>query len=250
MTLAAALSRLAGVDPWFGADVGVPSGSGWLRLDDVTAADLAPRVDALAARHHGHRDVAGSYLGGWLAGAAITVPVACLVLEGGVPDPLAPVWAHEHAEGWFDRVAYDDGTALVGGEDVIDAFASGLAARLGPVLAAVRSLTPFGRRGLWGVVADELASAALWAARAGGADQQAAWDTATTITDAVAARMPWLRTRPSLFPVAGALWSVKGTCCLFHKTQPQPPDPCGESYCTSCPFRDDRSRHDRLIKLA
>lgn len=250
MTLAATLERLARVDPWFGADVGVPDGPGWFRFDDLTAESLGSRVDALAGRHGGHRDVAGSYLGGWLAGAAIVVPVACLVLEERLPDPAAAFWVHEHDEGWFDRIAYDDGTTLiVGDDDGIAAFAAGLASRLSPVFDSIRSLTPFGRRGLWGSVADGLAGTALWAARAGGTVPAAAWDTAAAVTDAVATHVPSLRTRPSPCPVAGTLWSVKGTCCLFHKTQPQPPDPCGESYCTTCPFRDERSRHERLVKL-
>ena len=262
--LAATLARIAAVDPWFGASVGPPAGEGWFRLADVRAGELAPRIDALAARHGGHRDVAGSYLGGWLSGAAVISPVAALVLDRRLPDPDSPVWVHGHEDGWFDTVAFerpdvlvlaDDAaadhpdTVVVAEAELAPRFAAGLVARLAPALEAVRSLAPFGRRGLWGAVADEVASAALWAARSGGTDQQAAWRTAEAVIDAVAAEVPWLRARPAPYPVAGSLFSVKGTCCLFHKTQPGPPDPCGESYCTSCPFRDDGSRRERLVKL-
>lgn len=205
--LTATLERLARIDPWFGADV------------------------------------------------------AALVIDHRLPDPRSPLWVREHDEGWFDRVAFERPGVLVARADahaghpdatvldddeLISELARGLATRLEPVLDVVRGLTPFGRRGLWGGVADELASAALWAARASGGDPEAAWRTAVAITDAVAADVPWLRTRPSCFPVGETMWAVRGTCCLFHKTQPQPPDPSGESYCTTCPFRDEDSRRQRL----
>ena len=264
--LATTLARLRQVEPWFSGQVGRPTGAGWFRLDTLTADErLSDWIDDLAGRNAGHRDVAGSYLGGWLAGAAITVPTAALVLERRLPDPDAPLWVHRHEDGWFDQVAFEHVGVLVAGDDaggahpdatVVDAelavvHGRALAARLGPVLDAVRALTPFGRRGLWGSAADQVASVALWAARAGGVDLDATWRTAVRVNDALAGSTPWIRSRPRAFTVqAGGrptLFTVKGTCCLFYKTQPQPPDPCGEGYCTTCPFRDDGSRHDRLV---
>lgn len=112
-------------------------------------------------------------------------------------------------------------------------------------------MAPFGRRGLWGIVADELASAALWAARAGGADTIGAWRLAETAIDVVAEEHHWLRARPRPFTITTAqgttTFGVRGTCCLYYKTQSQPPDPSGDGYCTTCPFRDDDSRRDRLF---
>lgn len=259
--------RLATVDSWFGAHIGAPEGDGWHRFSDVaTDQRLAGWVDDLAARHDGRRDVAGSYLGGWLAGAAIVVPTAALVLERRLPDPAGDLWVHRHDEGWFDLVAFEEARVYVTSADpaashpdavVVDGaeqtrlLALGLVDRLTPVLDAVRASTRFGRSGLWGGVADELASAALWAARSGRTDAGDAWRLAEAASDTIAQGRRWLRARPRLFPITTAdgasAFSVKGTCCLYYKTQPQPPDPCGDSYCNTCPFRDDDSRGRRLV---
>ncbi len=264
--MAVTLERLAAVDPWFAAQLGLPAGDDWLLFDELAVEGrLSDWVDELAARHDGHRDVAGSYLGGWLASAAIIVPTAALVLERRLPVPSGPLWVHRHPDGWFDRVAFEHPHVLVtdsdpaadhpdattvGEHELLAIHARGLVERLSPVLDAVRARTPFGRRGLRGAVTDELASAALWAARAGATDIDAAWRTATALIDALSEQTPWVRVRPRPFPVATAasetLFTVKSTCCLYYKTQPQPPDPCGDSYCTTCPFRDDTSRHERL----
>lgn len=265
--LATTLQRLGRLDPWLFAQLGPPVGEGWFRFDDLAVdAPLSDWVHELAKRHDGHRDVAGSYLGAWLARAALVVPTAALVLQRRLPDPTGPLWVHRHDDGWFDRVAFEDTRLLVTAEDpsashpdttVVDAVdlitchGHALAARLTPVLEGIRALTPFGRRGQWGSVADELASAALWAARSGATDIDVAWRTAVAVTDALCERTPWIRRRPRPFRVdsrhGSTLFSVKATCCLYYKTQPRPPDPSGDSYCTTCLFRDDRSRNDRLL---
>lgn len=189
--MADTLERLAGIDPWFAAQVGRPAGEGWFSFDDLAVEGrLSDWVDELAARHDGHRDVAGSYLGGWLAGAAVIVPTAALILERRLPVPSGPLWVHRHVDGWFDRVAFEhphvivtDGDAAadhpdalaVSEQELLATHARGLVERLAPVLDAVRARAPFGRRGLWGAVTDEVASAALWAARAAAADIDSAW---------------------------------------------------------------------------
>lgn len=265
--LAETLERLAAVDSWFDGHIGQPEGDGWYRFSDAAADDrIAGWVNDLAAHHDGHRDVAGSYLGSWLAGAAIIVPTAALVLERRLPDPAGELWFHRHHEGWFDQVAFEASRVYVTPTDSAAAhpyavavdegdqtrlFGRGLVARLAPVLEAVRASTPFGRSGLWGGVADGLASVALWAARAGCTDATDAWRVAEAVTDTVAEETRWLRARPRPFPVTTsggtAAFSVKGTCCLYYKTQPRPSDPCGDSYCNTCPFRDNDSRHERLV---
>jgi hypothetical protein len=268
--LAETLERLAGVGPWFGGHLGEPEGDGWHRFSDVFHDDrLAVWVDDLAAHHDGRRDVAGSYLGGWLAGAATAVPTAALVLERRLPDPAGELWFHRREEGWFDRVAFE-GTGVfatsadpaashpdvvvVATADLPRVFARGLVDRLTPVLDAVRGAAPFGRSGLWGGVADELASAALGAARAAGTDTGDAWRLAEAVTDAIAEERRWLRARPRPFAVTTGrgttAFIVRGTCCLYYKTQPPPPDASGDSHCNTCPFRDDDSRHRRLAAAA
>lgn len=173
---------------------------------------------------------------------------------------------HRHDEGWFDLVAFEttrvfvtaaDAAAshpdavVIDGPDQIRLLARGLLDRLTLVLDAVRASAPFGRSGLWGSVADELAGAALGAARAAGTDAGDAWHLAQGAIDVIAEEWRWLRARPRLFTVTtsdgSSAFSVKGTCCLYYKTQLQPPDPCGDSYCNTCPFRDDHSRHRRLV---
>lgn len=263
--LTGSFERLAALDPWFGASVGRPEGDRWVRLGDVPGA-VSAWVDELAAGHGGHRDVAGSYVSGWLADAVALATTVLLVLERRVPDPEGPVWLLRHHDGWFERVAFERPTVLVAPGDpdadhddatVVDheelaaRHADGVVSRLEPVLDAVRAVAPFGRRGQWGSVADVLAGAATHAARTAGRDPDEAWRAATIITDAVASRVRWLRSRPRPYrvprPTGDAVFPIRSSCCLYYKTQPQPPDPRGDSYCTTCPFRDDQSRHERLV---
>jgi len=114
---------------------------------------------------------------------------------------------------------------------------------------AVRRRASYGRYGMWGQVADDLCGTALRAARRADLDGEAAWDEAQAVLDLVAAQVPELRARPRLFPVTWrggeALFSVKGTCCLWYKTR-KAPDLGGEGYCGSCPLRDDECRRARF----
>lgn len=264
--LAETLERLDALDPWLRASIGEPVGDGWCRVSEITAEQLAGWVDDLATRHGGRRDVAGSYLTGWLASTTIIVPTAAVVLERRLPVPDGDLWFHRHDDGWFDQVAFErtdvyvtpmdaagdhPDVIAVSDTELTHLLAQGLVTRLDPILEAIRALAPFGRRGLWGIVTDEFASAALWAARAGGADMIGAWRLAETAIDFVAEERHWLRARPRPFTIPTAqgptTFSVRGTCCLYYKTQLQPPDPFGEGYCTTCPFRDDDSRRDRFL---
>lgn len=276
--LAGTLGRLAALDPYLTAGIGQPTGADWHRLDGVVAGGQVDRWLAdLMAQHGGQSNVAGAYLGAWLAGAVLTVPVAALVLERRVPVLAAgDVWVHRHPEGWFDRIAlrapavavlagdaaggHADSRVLPDEAGLLEAFAEQLVATLEPLLGAVRARARYGLRGLWGAVADDLTGTALWAAelagrdqaeqRAHGADPGQAWRVGTALTDRVATRVPQLRARPRLFPVSWsrgkALAQVKGTCCLYFRTYDGVPDPSGEGYCTTCPFREDESRRRRL----
>ncbi len=265
--LAATLARLRHLDEYLVAEVGPPRREGWYDLDRVVDdGHLDTWLKHLVRTHDGQRDVAGAYLGSWLAGALVAVPMSTLVLERRVPHVGAGMWLHRHDDGWFDRVAFASAPVAILADDpdadhphtvvtgdhasLAEQFAESLVKQLSPLLWAVRQRASYGLRGLWGAVADNIAGAALRAARQSGTDGWAAWAQAQVVLDHVAAREATLRRRPMPFPVSWsggeALFQVNGTCCLYYKTQDGPLDPDGDSYCTTCPFRYDDSRLVRL----
>jgi hypothetical protein len=220
--LAQTAGRLAALDEYLAAEVTAdPGGGDWYRLDAVVADGHLDRwLAALVAQKRGKGDLAGSYLGTWLAETVVTVPVAALVLEQRAPDVTAGnVLVHRHSEGWFDRIALGSpvvgllpGDPHAGHPDAVvlddeaalwDWYAVRLLATLGPLLGAVRARTPYGLRGLWGAVADGLCGTALRVARLAGDDGRAAWRVGEALADHVARRIPQLRTRPRPFPVVG-----------------------------------------------
>ena len=262
--LAATVARLRQVDDYLVAEVGPPEGPGWYALDRVVSGGhLDAWLDDLVRHKDGQRDVAGAYLGAWLTGALVRVPVSSLVLERRVPHLGASgLWLHRHDEGWFDRVAFASAPLNVLAHDpeadhadvvvqpdqatLVERYAEALVETLSPVLEGVRRRTPYGLRGLWGAVADEVTGTALQVARQTSTDGWAAWTLSQAVLDHVAARQTHLRRRPTPFPVSwtggDALFQVKGTCCLYYKTHDGPLDPDGDSYCTTCPFRYDDTR--------
>lgn len=245
----------------------LPSGRGWARLDDAMASGLVERMAAGLVQSEGRRDVAGSYLGSRLAGPIVGRTVAGLLVDGRCPDPdPSNVAVHLHDDGWFDAVNFlgpraavlaDDPAAGQPGTVVVpdpaalrDWWARVVTAAGGPLLEAVRQQLPYGRRGLWGSIADRVGGTALTVARASGRPGEAGWAAATELLDALAAYAPVPLTRPQPFPVSSAMggdamFSVKGTCCLYYLTVDSP-DPCGEGYFTSCPFTDPDHRHRKL----
>ena len=264
--VAATFARLRQLDEHLDAEVGPPEGAGWYSLDTmVSGGDLGSWLEQLARDHDGQRDVAGAYLGSGLAGAVVTVPVSALTAERRVPHLGAGLWLHRHDERWFDRVSYSsvevdvladdpeaehpDAVVVADQATLAERFAQSLVETLTPLIEAVRRRTPYGLRGLWGAVADEVTGAALRVARQTRTDGWAAWTLSQAVLDHVAASQTHLR-RPTPFPVSWAggeaLFQVKGTCCLYYKTCDGPLDADGDSYCTTCPFRDHDNRLSRL----
>lgn len=264
--VAATFARLRQLDEYLDAEVGPPEGAAWYSLDTVVSGGhLDSWLERLACDHDGQRDVAGAYLGSALAGAVVSVPMSALVGERRVPHFGAGLWLHRHGEGWFDRVSCtsievdvlaDDpeaehpDTVIVADQAALaERFAESLVETLAPLLQAVRRRTPYGLQGLWGGVADEVTGTALRAARQTRTDGWAAWALSQAVLDHMAASQHHLR-RPRAFPVSWsggeALFQVKGTCCLYYKTHDGPPEPNGDRYCTTCPFRDDDNRLSRL----
>jgi hypothetical protein len=222
-----ALAALAERWPHVALVAGDPPGGGdWIGLDDLVAGPDLDRIvrRLLDGEACGARDVAGSYLSAWLGLVLVEPPAAAWARDGRVwsLDP-ADLAVRPHALGWFD------GYAVRGGLRPVDVatLADELVALLTPVFAAVRARLPYGLSGMWGAMADGLAEH-------------------PALVDAVAARVPRLRARPRFQTVT---WSggthratVRGTCCLWYKVFPGDPDPAGEGYCVSCPYRTGDSR--------
>lgn len=266
--LEATLATLATADPRFGADIGRPSGVEWTAFDDVVAA-VPAWIDALAAQQGGHRDVAGSFLAGWLSGAAVIIPTVSLVLTGRLPDPRQPLWIRRADGGYFDRLAFEDPTMLVEADDefagheeaivadrerIFDVFADTVVQRMEPVLGAIRRLVPYGWRGLWSNLSDEITGAALWAGRV---TRRPPTD-ALTIADALETRLAANPRVPDCGPtrsvpvdsVGGpAMFIVRSACCLYFKTRPQRGDCASDAYCATCPLVDDAVRNVRLSQF-
>lgn len=265
--LAGTFDRLRRYDELFRAETGRPVGDEWLPLDSLSDDALD---ELFAAANRGERRHC-NYLGASVAAALVDILTSTamppLLVERRLPDvaPSNLIVRLHHSEFWFQGVAVDTPvcwalptdpevdhpsvTAVTGVADLHSRFAAVLVDTAADWFAAVRARAPFGLRGMWGQLADDLCGSALWTAREAGLDQRTAWKEAQAIIDLVAAVVPELRVRPRLFSVQWSggetLWQVKGTCCLWYTTFAEP-DTCGDGYCNTCPLRPDHIRHARL----
>lgn len=265
--LAATLQRLDAADEWRAWSVGPPADDGWVSVADLRDGDvLRSWFDELVEiETAGHRDVAASYVAGWLGSIVLEGPMHALRTELRTWHARADsLLVHRHAEGWIDGIAVLDDLVRVlpddpdagapGTEIVADAaimrrdLATEAAELLTPMFELLRSWAPFGLAGMWGTTADEIAGTAVWAARRAGHDCDEAFRAAGELLDELATRAPRLRVRPTLVEVpwskGTASLARKGTCCLWYKTQTEP-DPSGEGYCSSCPLREPTSQVER-----
>lgn len=251
------------------AAVGDPSDQSWRRLSATTEEDLDDLFAASAQRGARRADHLGASVASLLVDALVSTALPPLLVERRLPD-VRPrnLWVRLHAsEPWFEGILIEDSTVhllptdseasdpiavvVPSVADLHRRFAHHLVETVGPWFAAIRARAPFGRRGMWGQLADDLCGTALWIARTAGLDQRAVWGEAQAMVDQVAAAVPELRARPRLFPVAWQgremLFQVKGTCCLWY-TRHDDADTLGEGYCTTCPLRADDVRQERLCR--
>ncbi|MET7402755.1 hypothetical protein ABZS66_55670 [Dactylosporangium sp. NPDC005572] len=256
--------RLDALDPDAGFDVRPEPDPAWVPLERFVDGGHADAVLRLLEDRHGRRNVAGSMLGAVVAEAVVGGTVAAIVLDERCPDPAAGNLALRiHGEGYLERRAFrgpalavrpDDPAAAHPDSTVVDDLDAWWAARavatLAPLLEAVRARAPFGLRLLWGAVADEVAGAAIRVAQLAGRDAGPAWDRAQRLVDELAAHAPVPLTRGAPFPVAWPggrhLFQVRGTCCLNYRSALESGER-DESCCSTCPLRDDDSRH-RLLR--
>jgi hypothetical protein len=259
-------ARLSALDPYAGFEVGPAPDDGWLSLGTVERDGRLDTWLALLVSRHGRRNVAGSTLGSHLAGAVIGPTVSAMMLDNRCPDPAVDNLAvRTDAGGDVQRSAILTPTVVVLPEDpgaadphsvvVTDEaalhswWAERAAATLSPLLAAVRARAPFGLRNLWGTVADDVAGMAIWTAQLAGRDADPAWQRAQRLIDALAQHAPVKLNRGRPFPVGypggTQLFQVRGTCCLYYRSALECGPPA-ETYCNTCPLRDDDSRERRL----
>lgn len=269
---AVTVARVDATSGWrrfaLGADPAV-GGSGWFRLGERLAdpAGLDAWVDAeVTGPAAGHRDVAGSLVTYRFAGSLAELVVGPL-LDQHRALPLHPgaLWVQLGPDGArLDGVAVDDldvavlasdpdagrpGTAVVAGDADLRAVAvEALRATYGPLVDAVRARAPFGRRGMWGTLADHLAEVALRRAREQKRDAAATWASVEALLDELAAREPLLVVRPRrqvvVSPAGTGLFAAKGTCCLIYK----PAGSVAAAACTSCPLRSPADREAAFVR--
>ncbi len=265
--LAETFTRLRAFDELCRAEVGTPGGKGWLHFTDLPERGL-DELFAAATRPGPRRPhYVGASVAATLVDALVSTALPALLIERRLPDvsPANVSGRLHHSELWFTRVvlheprchvlaadaaAQDPSVMLVPSPGHLHRIFAGMLVEAATSwFGAIRARTPFGRRGMWGQLADDLCSTALWTARAAGLDQRRCWDEAQSIVELVAADVPDLRVRPRLFPVRWSggqcLWQVKGTCCLWYTTFDEPHTD-GDGYCTTCPLRTDDVRHQRL----
>lgn len=256
--LAQVRDRLNAVDPDYSFDLGYPTGPSWRDPAAVTPSDVARWLDELESRH-GARDVAGSYLAGWLAAGVVGAPMAALAVVGALP-AVAPgsVRLRRHPGGWFDRAAVDESARVLDATDPATptTFCAGVVDVLAPLFDLVRADAPYGRSGMWGALADALANGAVHAARRFSLPPERAveaWERTTSIVVELGAQRPELRGRPRPFPVRRGdtveLFAVRGVCCLAYKSATVRGLPDHVRYCVSCPLVDDGVRVQRLRHL-
>ena len=259
-----AVRRLSSISGNLAYRLGVPSARGWLSLaalDDSLLACWYRQTLSLRGDHRAAANEVGSWLA-YLAVAAWAMPVLAVY--------RLPLHHLEHIAVHFgdqhpDAIAYTHPqVGVLPGDPYIDhlhahplesweEMADQLVIRLEqvrPLFDRLRNVVRIGRPALWGQLADSIGGTALWMARELGKDQSAIWSLAETVIDGLAGANPDVRNRPRLFPVTYSrqrlLFQVKGTCCLYYRSQVTP-DPGGEGYCITCPLRTDESRHRLLL---
>jgi hypothetical protein len=261
--LAHTLHRLDAADEHCRFVDGEPGDGGWHRLDEVLADAVVLDdwfrviVDGAAC---GKRDVAGSYLAGWLSRVVVETAAIALVAEQRTwPLRDTNLAVHHHEAGWFDGIAVlEPDIRMLRGDpgvghrhavpfDRVDELRSALVDEIvelaGRLFAAVRARAPYGVRGMWGALADGLAARFVRAADQTGDDVDAAWRDAAALLDVLGARVGLAFARPHLdrteWSGGCSPFAVKGTCCLYYKTVG------GDDYCTTCPLRDEGWRRER-----
>lgn len=259
--LAETVNRITALNAYRTYRMGIPDTEGWMRLNSFTDVEmLSPWFEALHEQL-GDRHAAAVALARSVASVVVLPWAFPVLVESRLPlGSVQETAVHRHAQGWIDAVAFeservavlphDPGAGLPNVELVPDreALLDALAQRLievEPFFDALRSVYRIGWVALWGEIADQVGTGALWLARLMNRDRCDAWRDAEMIFDRLQVHQAKARVRPRAFPVAwsGAeeLFAVRGTCCLNYRTVKEPTLE-GKEYCTACPLRSDAWR--------
>jgi hypothetical protein len=252
-----------------GVEVGRPTGGGWIDIARPNERTLEQLVGDAEREGAQAPDYVGASIAGRIGEAVLTPTWTAVLLTRRLPDVMPfPLAVHRHLpEGWFDRIAiggehcfvlpgdsaagHPATTVLADLAALHSRLAEDLTAFVRPWFTAVRARSPFAVRGMWGQLADDLCGTALATARSAGLDAEAVWAEAGAVVDLLAAVVPEVKLRPRPFPVrwpgGEAMFQVRGTCCLWYKTK-SGRSAGRDGYCTSCPLRDDESRHTSLVR--
>lgn len=223
-------------------------GSGWQSLPQVMDGLAGWHADLV--RGHGDRRAAAAFLAAWVAGTpALAAGLPAIVGNLVVDVEAAAIHLHRHPQGFVDRRAVVPAHVRPGrGEVALIEAADRVAQLTAPLVERLSDELPVGPVALWSGVADVVAAYALWFARQSGGDQRQAWSRSESLLDRLAQVAP-VPHRPRLFPVAWSVgtsyFCVRGTCCLYYRTDAAT-DPASPSYCSTCPLQGDDGRTARL----
>ena len=238
MDVRALAMRYAALEPPVTLVAGRPSTADWTSLDRLVAAEVAVRVEAIAATRSAPPAVGGSLLMGWTARAVALPLLGALVLTDQAPvlDP-ATVWLQGAFDGHTGAVAWPE-QVMAAPDDPVRATAETLRSLVGPLVEAVHACVPLGRRGLWAAVGDAVAQAA---SSLGRGEQDGPWIAAA---DAVCAALDPSSPGPRWVAVGDGdrtwTWFTRTSCCLAYQSP-------AHGYCGTCPKLAPDERHERLV---
>jgi ferric iron reductase protein FhuF len=251
-SLADVVAAVDAQHPWFAVEVGEPDGDGWVAgpawLVDG-AGRLGAQVDEIAAARQGDRHLGAVFLAGWYARAVAFPVVGSFLLTGAVPAlGLDRLRVHRADGGWFDRFALAPGTELVAPGGALRWSSRGasraerralvgrvVAEHLDPIVEALRTLVPVGRRALWAAVTDAMGSSVLASAATLGDARRVAAE-----ADEVFAAAPSeLDPRPTWVWLdhegAEHLFLRRAACCLAYRSPLH-------GWCSTCPLVPEAER--------
>lgn len=249
-----------------------PPDAGWAPLRPLLEPGgpvLRAAIDELTVSAGGFREVAVTHACAALAEALTWALVTSITLH-------SRAWRYEPDRTWVHRGPGDlwDGIHVTASpvamtvadplctgptdevvvverhEQVVDWAATAVAPILRCAVDALHEAGRFGRRGLWGIIAGEVAFAALVAAHRAHTDDRHALGTASRFLDGLAAHTGEQVPRPAVRPVlvAGAyrLAPTKAVCCLRYRVPARAAEP--DPLCLTCPKRPELDRDERYTR--
>lgn len=238
----ARIGRLLGVlEPAWGFEVGDPGPPRrWTSPARVDTALADAWLREQDRRLGAGRAVAAAYLGWGLEYRLVNAVTAAMLTAPVMPlpspeDTFLDVSPCGHADAVLFRAARVFPSAPGGGAE--RELARALVATMSPVIAAVRAVSGFPLAGLWGMVADSVASTAVGVGhRAGGCGVERCWGRAELVLEEMAAHGAFLRRLPRLTgPPMASPRLVRGTCCRYYASPEARDGPPTERWCSTCP---------------